>query len=176
MPTQEDRISTENKKKKKNIFKILTKTCLAFAGLFLIISVFAVMTKAPERGAKTIADMLNTKFIDDQQYSQTQEQKYNQQRYAQNTKQQNQDRNIYDSILDKDNAYNKFIDGQVQDLTDAMTRRIDPQNMKSLQGPQHRPNNRVMRVTKSVKECIKPNGLIDDEVQECVNGTREKTW
>ena len=31
-------------------------------------------------------------------------------------------------------------------------------------------------VVRSLRECIKPNGLIDDEVQMCVNGTREKTW
>ena len=34
----------------------------------------------------------------------------------------------------------------------------------------------TLRVTRSVKDCIKPGGLIDDEVQMCVNGTREKTW
>lgn len=34
----------------------------------------------------------------------------------------------------------------------------------------------TLRVTRSVKDCIKPGGLIDDEVQMCVNGTREKNW
>lgn len=34
----------------------------------------------------------------------------------------------------------------------------------------------TLRVTRSLKDCIKPNGLIDDEVQMCVNGTRKKTW
>lgn len=33
-----------------------------------------------------------------------------------------------------------------------------------------------MRVTRSVKECIKPNNVMDDDVQRCVNGTLEKTW
>ena len=27
-----------------------------------------------------------------------------------------------------------------------------------------------------VKDCIKPNNVIDDDVQECVLGDREKTW
>ena len=27
-----------------------------------------------------------------------------------------------------------------------------------------------------VKDCIKPNNVIDDDVQECVRGYREKTW
>lgn len=34
----------------------------------------------------------------------------------------------------------------------------------------------TLRVTRSVKDCIKPGGMIDDDVQMCVNGTREKTW
>lgn len=31
-------------------------------------------------------------------------------------------------------------------------------------------------VRRSVKECIKPGNVIDDDVQECVRGYREKTW
>lgn len=27
-----------------------------------------------------------------------------------------------------------------------------------------------------VKECMKPGNVIDDEVQECVRGYRDKTW
>lgn len=34
----------------------------------------------------------------------------------------------------------------------------------------------IRRVTKPVSECIKPNNVIDDEVQMCVNGTLEKYW
>lgn len=37
-------------------------------------------------------------------------------------------------------------------------------------------NKQTLRVTRSVKDCIKPSDLIDDEVQMCVNGTMEKTW
>lgn len=37
-------------------------------------------------------------------------------------------------------------------------------------------NKQTLRVTRSVKDCIKPGDLIDDEVQMCVNGTMEKTW
>lgn len=29
---------------------------------------------------------------------------------------------------------------------------------------------------RTVKECIKPGNVIDDDVQECVRGYREKTW
>ena len=31
-------------------------------------------------------------------------------------------------------------------------------------------------VRRSVKECMKPGNVIDDDVQECVRGYREKTW
>lgn len=31
-------------------------------------------------------------------------------------------------------------------------------------------------VRRSVQECIKPGNVIDDDVQECVRGYREKTW
>ncbi|MCP1602675.1 hypothetical protein [Pseudomonas citronellolis] len=31
-------------------------------------------------------------------------------------------------------------------------------------------------VRKSMKECIKPGNFIDDDVKECTEGLREKTW
>lgn len=31
-------------------------------------------------------------------------------------------------------------------------------------------------VRRTVKECIKPGNVIDDDVQECVRGYREKNW
>ena len=31
-------------------------------------------------------------------------------------------------------------------------------------------------VRRTVKECIKPGNIIDDDVQECVRGYRQKTW
>ncbi|MGS0943750.1 hypothetical protein ACVA51_24940 (plasmid) [Pseudomonas luteola] len=29
---------------------------------------------------------------------------------------------------------------------------------------------------KSMRECIKPDNVIDDDVKECMDGTRQKTW
>lgn len=29
---------------------------------------------------------------------------------------------------------------------------------------------------RSMKDCIKPNSVIDDDVKECMEGLREKTW
>lgn len=31
-------------------------------------------------------------------------------------------------------------------------------------------------VRKSMKECIKPSNLIDNDVKECTEGLREKSW
>ncbi|ETU92813.1 hypothetical protein AJ63_06012 [Pseudomonas aeruginosa 3576] len=31
-------------------------------------------------------------------------------------------------------------------------------------------------VRKSMKECIKPENIIDDDVKECIEGTRIREW
>ncbi|OBY91679.1 hypothetical protein A6723_018195 [Pseudomonas sp. AU11447] len=46
-------------------------------------------------------------------------------------------------------------------------------NLK-MQAQRDREANRGVR--KSMKECIKPGNVIDDDVKECTEGTREKTW
>lgn len=46
-------------------------------------------------------------------------------------------------------------------------------NLK-MQDQQERVANRGTR--KSMKECIKPGNVIDDDVKECTEGLREKTW
>ncbi len=47
------------------------------------------------------------------------------------------------------------------------------QNLKQKDLAQKEENRSVLR---TVKECIKPGNVIDDDVQECVRGYREKTW
>lgn len=39
---------------------------------------------------------------------------------------------------------------------------------------QERIDNREPR--RSMRDCIKPNSVIDDDVKECMDGLREKTW
>lgn len=46
-------------------------------------------------------------------------------------------------------------------------------NLK-MQAQRDREANRGVR--KSMRECIKPGNVIDDDVKECTEGTREKTW
>lgn len=43
-----------------------------------------------------------------------------------------------------------------------------------MQDQRERVANRGTR--KSMKECIKPGNVIDDDVKECTEGLREKTW
>lgn len=46
-------------------------------------------------------------------------------------------------------------------------------NMKA-QDQREREANRGVRRT--MKECIKPGNIIDDDVKECIDGLREKSW
>ncbi len=46
-------------------------------------------------------------------------------------------------------------------------------NLK-MQDKRDREANRGVR--KSMKECIKPGNVIDDDVKECTEGLRLKTW
>ncbi|MGE6790438.1 hypothetical protein ACQKFS_00160 [Pseudomonas guineae] len=46
-------------------------------------------------------------------------------------------------------------------------------NMKA-QDKREREANRGVRRT--MKECIKPGNVIDDDVKECIEGSRVKTW
>lgn len=43
-----------------------------------------------------------------------------------------------------------------------------------IQAQRDRELNRSVR--SSMKECIKPGNIIDDDVKECIEGTRAKTW
>lgn len=44
------------------------------------------------------------------------------------------------------------------------------ENMRRAEAEKNRANRRTMQ------ECIKPGNLIDQDVQECLNGLREPTW
>lgn len=63
---------------------------------------------------------------------------------------------------------NEFMSSDKGIVGDAARRNLDAMDQKE------REVNRGPR--KSMKECIKPNSLIDDDVRECTLGLREKTW
>lgn len=46
-------------------------------------------------------------------------------------------------------------------------------NLK-MQAQRDKESNRSVR--SSMKECIKPGNVIDEDVKECIEGTRPKTW
>lgn len=57
--------------------------------------------------------------------------------------------------------------------TDGMLGEGARANLK-MQDKREREANRGVR--KSMKECIKPGNVIDDDVKECTEGLRPKTW
>jgi hypothetical protein len=57
--------------------------------------------------------------------------------------------------------------------TDGMLGEGARANLK-MQDKRDREANRGVR--KSMKECIKPGNVIDDDVKECTEGLRLKTW
>ncbi len=46
-------------------------------------------------------------------------------------------------------------------------------NLKALDQREREANRGVKR---TMKECIKPGNIIDDDVKECIEGTRKKEW
>ena len=46
-------------------------------------------------------------------------------------------------------------------------------NLKAQDQREREANRRVRR---TMKECIKPGNVIDDDVKECIDGLREKEW
>lgn len=76
----------------------------------------------------------------------------------------------------------ELITSPIRPVTDAIVNDMTEYILKGTSYERHqqeaalRRDKKTLRATRSVKDCIKPGGLIDDDVQMCVNGTREKTW
>lgn len=47
---------------------------------------------------------------------------------------------------------------------------------KGLKGKESKGINREIDIKKPLKECVKPNNTIDDEVKKCMEGTLDKYW
>lgn len=47
---------------------------------------------------------------------------------------------------------------------------------KGLKPKENKGINREIDIKKPLKECVKPNNVIDDEVKKCMEGTLEKYW
>lgn len=87
-------------------------------------------------------------------------------------------RNKYDSALETTRPLTEAITKEMTSFSDAFVRHTlkGTRYEQVMQEHQLKQDKQTLRVTRSVKDCIKPGDLIDDEVQMCVNGTREKTW
>lgn len=88
------------------------------------------------------------------------------------------EKNIYDNFFEATKPVAEALNTQAQKFSDALLRQttIGQRAEQAREQQQLKRDIQTKRVVRSVKDCIKPNGLIDDEVQMCVNGTREKTW
>ena len=84
--------------------------------------------------------------------------------------------NIYDSYFEATKPVGNVLGNQLNKFSDALLRQttIGQRAQQAKEQQQLKRDVQTKRVVRSVKDCIKPNGLIDDEVQMCVNGTREK--
>ena len=85
-----------------------------------------------------------------------------------------EERTIYDDAIEAYRPVSNIISNELTKFTDALV--YDAYGVKPGAAAQRRNDPTRMRVTRSVKECIKPNNVMDDDVQRCVNGTLEKTW
>lgn len=83
---------------------------------------------------------------------------------------QEAERNIYDKYFEATKPVTDALGEEINKFSEALV------NQTSFGRVQSKSDSQVLRVTRSVRDCIKPGGLIDDDVQMCVNGTREKTW
>ena len=88
------------------------------------------------------------------------------------------EKSIYDNYFEATKPVTEVLNSQIHKFSDALLRQttMGQRAEQAREQQQLKRDIQTKRVVRSVKDCIKPNGLIDDEVQMCVNGTREKTW
>lgn len=86
--------------------------------------------------------------------------------------------NIYDSYFEAVKPATEAVSNQLHKFSTSLMRQtlIGQAAEQENEKRQLKRDIQTKKVVRSVRDCIKPNGLIDDEVQMCVNGTREKTW
>lgn len=83
---------------------------------------------------------------------------------------------VGDAIRPAAEAYSKTMNRLVSELfagSNSPMGEAARANLKA-QNRKERESNRGVRRT--MKECIKPGNVIDDDVKECIDGLREKEW
>lgn len=87
---------------------------------------------------------------------------------------QESERNIYDKYFEATKPITHAVSEELNKFSNALVNQTSLGRYNT--AGKLKSDSQVLRVTRSVRDCIKPGGLIDDDVQMCVNGTREKTW
>ena len=83
---------------------------------------------------------------------------------------------VGDALRPAAEAYGKTVDKLVSELFAGSKGPMGEAARANLKNRdlQEREANRGVRRT--MKECIKPGNVIDDDVKECIEGLREKSW
>lgn len=72
------------------------------------------------------------------------------------------------------NPAQKAAETAINSVSNYMTK--DLNILKEAETAKQNRTNKKAKIKRSLKECIKPNDLIDEEVQMCINGDLEKYW
>ncbi|OEO23699.1 hypothetical protein AX279_21530 [Pseudomonas sp. J237] len=82
---------------------------------------------------------------------------------------------IGDAIRPAAEAYSKTMNRLVSELFAGSNSPMGEAARANLKAQDKREREANRGVRRTMKECIKPNNVIDDDVKECIDGMREKT-
>lgn len=83
---------------------------------------------------------------------------------------------VGDAIRPAAEAYGKTVDKLVNELFAGSKGPMGEAARANLKSQDQRERGANRGVRRTMKECIKPGNVIDDDVKECTEGLREKTW
>lgn len=83
---------------------------------------------------------------------------------------------VGDALRPAADAYGKTVDKLVNELFAGSKGPIGEAARTNLKAQDLREHEANRGVRRTVKECIKPGNVIDDDVKECTEGLRKKTW
>jgi hypothetical protein len=83
---------------------------------------------------------------------------------------------VGDAIRPAAEAYGKGMQKLVNELFAGSKGPMGEAARANLKAQDQREREANRGVRRTMKECIKPGNLIDDDVKECMDGLREKNW
>lgn len=83
---------------------------------------------------------------------------------------------VGDAIRPAAEAYSKTMNRLVSELFAGSNSPMGEAARANLKAQDKREREANRGVRRTMKECIKPGNVIDDDVKECIDGSREKQW